>query len=561
MEEKAPLIDRVIRYFSPGAAVRRSQERAVLDSMPAIEAVYRGQLPTRIATPWNTSIGFQGANNPLNRWRLTKMRDRSRDLERNNAIACGLLDRCVDNVIGPHGIRAVPQTGDSDFDKLVTEKWERWTEVCDIRGYCSFAEMQRLTLRGHLRDGDAGIAFVKAGGDVKLQGVPGDQIDTQYGQIPDPSVLDGIRFDNKGRPTQFSIIGYDLMGQRSQSWVSANDFVFFPRLRYTTQYRGEPAFSQIFNLLDQIDGYLEAIVVASRVAACQSLLVKTTDASKIFGGLQTTINSQNQTQPIVNFEPGMVRYLKPGEDVVQIKPEQPHADFVNFLTELLRIAGVTFGMPLELVLLDFSRTNYSSARASLLQAYRSFQTLQQQFIDTVLKRIYRWRISRWVATGELEVPTALRGNPAKGQPPTYWKHTWIAPGWAWVDPVKEIQAAMLEVDLGITSLTDIAAQHGKILTEIFQRRSNELIEQRKLDIPVIHSSLTRDDAEMLEELKPPSPPPPAFDQDGNPVTPPGKRVGGQPPPKPGTPPAKQPGKQPAKQPGKKTQPGDTTPQE
>jgi len=483
--QKPPLLDRLIGIVSPERALKRAESREMLETFPARQAAYRSQLPTRLDTQWNTTIGYMGANNPLNRWRLTKMRDRARDLERNNAVACAMLDRAVENVIG-HGFTLRPQTADEGFNKDAKGLWDSWFKTADIRGLSSATAFQQLMFRCYLRDGDVGAAFVRWQGEAYLQMITGDLIDTKFGGYDFANnILDGIKFDSRGRPLEFHLLTYALDGQRSENIVPARDFVFMSRRRGPDQTRGEPCFAQVSQLMDQIDGYTEATVIAARIAACQGLLIKTSDAGKAFMTLQQQANANNFQQASAPMEPGMIRYIRPGDDVVQVTPQQPTQSFPDFISQLLRFAGVTLGMPLELVMLDFSRTNYSSARASLLQAYRAFRTLQQEFADQFLSRVYRWRISKWVKSGALTVPATIEDS--------FWSHKWITPGWAWVDPQREIAAAMMEIDAGFNTLTDILAQHGREFEDVVTRRSEEIKRLKEQGVPTAHSGLTRDD--------------------------------------------------------------------
>ena len=66
----------------------------------------------------------------------------------------------------------------------------------------------------------------------------------------------------------------------------------------------------------------------------------------------------------IDFKPGMVPVLEDGEEITQLNPAQPTASFPDSLTMLMRLTGLTLGMPLELVLLDFSRPSFSASSAT-----------------------------------------------------------------------------------------------------------------------------------------------------------------------------------------------------
>jgi capsid protein len=150
-----------------------------------------------------------------------------------------------------------------------------------------------------------------------------------------------------------------------------------------------------------------------------------------------------------------------------------------------RLLGLQLGLPLELVFMDFSRTNYSSARAALIQAQASFKKVQDRLITHFCRRIYLWNIERWIEDGLLEARDDWK------------KHTWARPAWKWIDPLKEVQANMIAVDAGMMTLSDVAKSQGRDLLELFEQRSRELKMQRDLNIPEVRSNYGRDPLEKM----------------------------------------------------------------
>jgi lambda family phage portal protein len=487
-----PFIERAIEAVSPAWAAKRAFSRVQLESARTIQNLYGADTPNRLDSYWPPSRAYHGGNDPLNRWRLTRLRDRGRQLVMNNPLAVGMLDRAVENVIG-HGMRLQVTTPDDKFNATVEPMWRDWLDNADIRGVFSASGFQQVLYRHHLLDGDVGCGLVSRGDRCYLQGYEGDLIDTLGGGWkPEEGIVDGIKFNDDNRALGYYIVPFNRLGAQSEeSYIPAKNFVFYPRMKRLGQVRGEPVFSQEYQLFDQIDGFKEAVIVAARIAACQGLIVTGGTAPKTLGNLPAQQTGE-RFEKIDNMQPGMVRYLPAGMDVKGVNPTQPTQNFPDFMAALLRFAGLTLGLPLELVLLDFSRTNYSSARASLLQAYRSFRTQQQFFCECVMSRIYRWRLCKWVKNGQLLVPNSLLADPGNGTRPQWWKHQWIAPGWAWVDPVKEIQAAQMAIDSGLETVTGVLQQHGKELTDITAVRARETALFKKLNIVLSKSNMTRD---------------------------------------------------------------------
>jgi lambda family phage portal protein len=483
-------IDRVIGYLSPTWAARRARSRAFSEyyNQIGMNASYRGAVSTRLDSAWAQSFGATGVHH-LAKDTLEGLRDRTRQLDRDNTLASGLLDRSVENVIGV-GMRLQVRTPDDAFNSRVEDMWAQWSETADIRGMMDFGGLQQQILRSHLRDGDIGIVLL---GDGRLQPIEGDLIETPTGKSADDNVVDGVEISRAGRPIAFYIkdrtTGTIRNSRVTYTRILARDLVWLPRLRRLNSWRGEPVFASVLTKFDQIDGFIDGSVVAARMAANFGLLLKETSKSG-FNLLPQVKDSDGKSRPEYYLEPGMVKRLGPTDEVTQVKPEHPSQSFPDFLAALLRFVGLNLGMPLELILMDFSRTNFSSARASLLQAQRSFRALQHLMISRVNSRIYRWRVSKWIKAGELPDP----GMDENGNT-IAWQHQWVPPGWQWVDPVKESQAIALKLDLGLTTLAHEASALGLEWGELLAARKRELDLMESMDIPVMRSHQTRDPVE------------------------------------------------------------------
>jgi capsid protein len=107
MAQPQTLLDKFVGYISPRwAAERFAYKQAMLS--------YRGALTTRMGVPYGASTSINGVRQPTLQDQRA-MRDRARNLERNNPLAAGVLDRAVENVIGT-GIRVEPRTESAEFN-------------------------------------------------------------------------------------------------------------------------------------------------------------------------------------------------------------------------------------------------------------------------------------------------------------------------------------------------------------------------------------------------------------------------------------------------------------
>ena len=410
------------------------------------------------------------------------MVDRARELERNNPIADGLLSRCVENVVS-NGIKPQAKTADKDWNKLAEELWEQeFVPNADVRGFDDFYGLQSLIQRSLVRDGDIGAIKL---GNGQIQLVEADQIAAPHGKRYTKNHVDGIDTDSRGKPLAFYIVEQNTPQTITQNRrdhaprkkIDAEDMIFMAIRKRAGQTRGVTRFATAFQYFHQAERLMHAVITAARMAACVGLFIKSDFPP---GVPQTATDSDGNARDKWHLEPAMVKYLERGEEIGQLTPHQPGTNFDDFMSSIFRLIGLPFGQPLELLMMDYSRTNYSSARAALLQAYRSFRIDQNRLIKSFCRPCYLWQIERWMEDGRLPFRDDWK------------KHIWVPPGWTWIDPLKEIQADFMAVDAGFKSLSDVAMSQGRDWLEILEQRGLEVGERDRLMIPDIRSSNTRD---------------------------------------------------------------------
>lgn len=472
-------LESIIEFVSPEWAAKRGLWKAQFQAWAA--SGFRSAEPSRLgstraisATPdYHFEQGYDREH----------MVNRAMQLERDNSIARGLLERNTENVVSS-GIIPQARTEDEDWNQQAEELFFEWAESsADVRGMSSFWELQRLAQYGMTRDGDVGC-ILRDDGSIQL--IESMRIAAPIGKEYSPYHIDGIDLDRSGKPLNYHIV--PLRGDESYTpntrdysqrvIIPAESFIFMARRTSPSQTRGEPAMAQAMEQFEHLDKLMEAVVVSARMAACFGFLIKSPMPPGPMNS--TATSSAGRSLDNMEIEPGMYKYLRPGEDVSMLSPAQPSQQLDQFVVLLARILGLPLGMPLELLMLDFTRTNYSSARASLLQAYRSFKRQQEMLIGTFCRRIWRWKIQGWIKDGLL---------PQNDQ---WMRHQWIPPGWAWVDPVKEIQAAQMEVDAGFRTKADVIASQGRDYQEVRRARQREYEAEREAGLPETRSTLTRD---------------------------------------------------------------------
>lgn len=373
------------------------------------------------------------------RWDLALLRAESQRFDRDNGLYHGLINRSLDNILGD-GFTLQAQTGNTRLNQRAEELWSEWWASPEIRGLDEGCEVERLVLRHLQVDGD--VAALKLS-DGNLQLIEAERIAYKATKANGNRVENGIELSSVGKPIRFYLAGYDDAGYVNSSKaapVNPEDMIYIANRDRISQTRGIPCMVCNFPMLHRINDVCDAEALAWQVLSRLALAISRRDAGEMATATSEADPDATEGRDIAtryhDIGDAVIFHGEPGETVTGIERNLPGADFPESIRMFLRLLGLPLGMPLELVLLDWSNTNYSSARAALLQAYRMFKRWQRKMKVQFYSPIYRWKVAQWVREGSL--PDRV----------TTYKHDWIAPPFPWVDPLKEAQAEGERMDRG-----------------------------------------------------------------------------------------------------------------
>jgi lambda family phage portal protein len=148
----------------------------------------------------------------------------------------------------------------------------------------------------------------------------------------------------------------------------------------------------------------------------------------------------------------------------------------------LRNVSAGMNLPYELLVKDFSKTNYSSARAALLEAWRYFNGRRRWLSDYWLREVYALWLEEAVNAGEIEAPGFYDNKYA------YCRAKFIFGGRGWVDPVKDATASRMRVEGFVSTLEQECAEQGLDLEEVLDQRQIEaaMMRERGLSMPAMN---------------------------------------------------------------------------
>ena len=171
------------------------------------------------------------------------------------------------------------------------------------------------------------------------------------------------------------------------------------------------------------------------------------------------------------IEGGQILYGNEGEKPEVLESSRPSQNFLSFCELILRQTGAALGIPYEVLTKDFSKTNYSSARAALLEAWRVYDVYRRFFVRQYCQPIYEMVMDEAYLGGFLELPCSPVEYFANR---TLWTNArWNGPSRGYVDPLKEAQAQIALINAGLMSRSDAIAERGGDFDEVTQSLGEE----------------------------------------------------------------------------------------
>ena len=492
--------DRVIGIFSPKAEAKRKYFRHISKSM---FGSYRGAKVDRFRSSWGPGGGSADQDLLMD---LPRLRERSRDLIRNDAIASGGMETIVTNIIGS-GIKLqsrvdketlkINEDFASKLQKQFEKIWQRWVPYADAGRRLDFYEIEELEERSRFANGEAIILPLRIKDSnrpysLALQSIESDRLSTPGGLYGSKDIRSGVKIGKYGEPVEYWIKkthpGDWMFGKGSGNDVDS--YIRYPatdkfgvkkvyhlyHVLRSGQTRGEPFFAPVINLFKDRYEYMEAELVAARLAACIGLIIKKDNA--MGAGLARKSRTDIDDKRIEEISPAMVEYLEPGESMESFAPNRPGGTFPAFMERILRDISSGLNIPYEILSKDFSKSNYSNTRAALLEARRFFKKQQRFVADKLGQPVFELLIEEAYLKGELPILDFYQNRWL------YVRSKWIAPGWQWVDPQKEVKAAVLAVENNHSTLAEEAATHGRDWEDVLEQRARE--EKKRKDLEAEH---------------------------------------------------------------------------
>ena len=471
-------LDKAIAAISPNRALRREMARQKLEFMNSGYSHHGANTTKKSMRGWNSESG--SPNEDIND-NLPTLRERSRDSYMGGStIATGAIKTTRTNVIGS-GLVLKPSI-DNEFLKMTDEEAETWKQTvvrefeyyaasvnCDRFRLNNFYELQQLAFLSMLVSGDIFVLlpYKERKGflyDLRIQLVEGDRVKTP----PDKAYSDKI---SQGVETSDGeIVAYHIANKFPNDYADEIKYARVPAFGKDTgrrnvlhlmeserpdQTRGVPILAPVIESLRQLGTYTTAELTAAVVSGLFTVFVET-ELPEV--GLGESMSLADQIDPdnehSYELGPGAMVQLGLGEKISTATPGRPNVVFDGFVSAVSRHVGSALEIPYELLIKHFS-ASYSASRAAILEAWRMFRTRRKWFASRFCQPIYEEWMTEAVAIGRIYAPGFFDDPIVKA---AYCRAEWHGPSQGQIDPLREVRAATVRIDAGLSTREREAAE-------------------------------------------------------------------------------------------------------
>lgn len=449
----------------------------------ALRAYYEVTEPSRTRKQRSGGTSADVVNNRS----AVKMRDMARHLEENLDIASGVLDVLVSNSVGP-GIMPEPlvETKDGemaeDFNLALLKLYDLWLYECEVTRQFDKYSLERLVARSLYRDGEAfgqkligNVAGVRHSTVLpySLQAFEADFVPYDYDDAA-KGIRQGVQLDKWGRPQAYfayaSHPGDSLLFNDRTDFVrlDAERVLHLKMAKRLHQTRGVTVFAPALARLDDIKEIDETERVAARVAATMAAFIKKGTPELYAAGAPGTKTSPREME----LAPGIIfDTLLPGEDVGTITSNRPNNALIPFRDAQLRSAAAGVGASYSSVSKNYNGT-YSAQRQELVEQFAMYRALSTHFI-------YRWSQPVWDGFIDAVLASGAITVGANVDRTTLYNVSHMGPPMPWIDPLKEVEAAILAEENIYESKSSTIRKRGGNPDQVYRETQRDRQQLRK----------------------------------------------------------------------------------
>lgn len=462
------------------------------------------------------------------------LRQRSRDLYAGGGLARSGPNTLVKSVVA-WGIQPKPKL-DGEFlglsddvreetERTILREWNLWAgnRMCDAERQKNFYDIQQLAFLSMLMSGDVFALFgmkpnQRTPYQTTIRLLEADRICTPDSSGESTStetdgggrIVDGVEINQEGEVIRYHVASRSPLAGNDSSeltWTAIDAFggdTGYPNILHVMTYerpeqrRGVPFVAAEIEGLKQFSRYLGAELAGKLVSAMLTVFI-TSKEDDGKAGMEDAVNEDDKvTDDELKLElaPGAIYDLPPGKGIETVDPKRSDAQFEAFVNTCIMVIASSMGIPKE-VLVKKYESNYTAARAALLDFWRTVRVYRTQFNNAFNQPIYEQWLSEAVATGRIDAP-GFFDDPAVRQ--AWCGCLWMGASMGHVDPLKEVNAAERRIANNITTQEQEASEYnGNDWSANIPQRKREIETMREMLGDMQQQSQPREDGDQPPE--------------------------------------------------------------
>lgn len=468
----------MMRIFSkkPRAEKTRKQSGFAVRGFAAVET-------DRLLAGWRWDGGYTPSEISVG---LEALRAKSRDMAKNNEHFKNWLRSNATNIIGegfalkstPHDIIKGKQVLDQDAAKIIEYHWWKfctWRDqdthqtYFDYTGNKTESEMDRMNVKSWKRDGEYFIQIMR-------------NVANPYGiafRVLRPDWCDHLHnIEDTGRGTLIHAgVEKDIVSRRPVAYwfrtipknaydfsqrgvplvrIPASDIIHGFTQEEEGQPRGIPAAHAVLVKLKMIEEFDKAELTAARDEACTVGSYEAQDDNADESGLVDLLDTGNRQVASAltqSKRPGEYEILPRGYKLNLHTPQHPNREVTAFKKSMHRDVATGWGVEYSCLFNDWAGVSFSSVRAGTI-AERDMWIVEQNEYISQCKQV---QFLAWLRSF---LSLAASGNLPISKIDKFSEHVFRGRRWTWVDPMRDMNAAVIAVANKWRTNTDIAAEMG-----------------------------------------------------------------------------------------------------
>lgn len=456
---------------------------------------------------------------------FTRGNARSDDLARNHGIASSGIQLHVDHIVGhlfrlsykPRWRRlGISEEDSREFARDVEAAWLEYAEDpigcwIDAERKRTFTMIIREAVGTHTRLGEsmAVAEWLDRSGPLfktAIKMVSPHRVSNPHRRLSDDRLREGVVSDRHG-----AAIGYWVRSHSKNFGFGSgmsNDWTYVPRetnwgrSRFLHvfeptddgQTRGKNQFLSVMEQLKMLSKLqstaLQSAIVNAMYAAVIETELDTTAAMEMIGGdggpdkIQGWMSMMGDYHDAAQIKLDGVRipHLVPGEKLNLLTSQNADNGFTDLERGFLRYTAAGLNLSYEQLARYYSQSNYSSARAAMMETWRYMMGRRKVIASRKASMIFALWLEEAIQREVVKPPRGARFDFYQAKA-SWCNADWIGSGRIAIDGLKEVKEAVLRIESGLSTYEKEAALMGEDYQELFEQQVREAEERRAAGLP------------------------------------------------------------------------------